>query len=175
MPMYEFEGKRPQIGVNCCIHPEAVLIGDIKIGDDCYIAACAVLRGDFGPIIIGDGSNIQENCVIHVQPGKSAVLGDRSHIGHGAILHSPRLGHHVTIGIGAIVLDDCEIGDESLIGAGSVVTSGTKIPAKSMVLGTPGKVVREITTQSIQFLNISTDVYQELNRRSITGLKLISE
>jgi len=175
MPMYEFEGKSPQIGINCCIHPEAVLIGDVRIGNECFIAACAVLRGDFGPIIIGEGSNIQENCVIHVQPGKSAILGERSHIGHGAILHSPNLGHHVTIGIGAIVLDDCEIGDESLIGAGSVVTSGTKIPPKSMVLGTPAKVVREITTQMVQFLNIATDIYQDLNRRSITGLKLIKE
>ena len=175
MPMYEFEGKVPHIGVNCCIHPEAVLIGDVTIGNDCYIAACSVLRGDFGRIVIGNGSNIQENCVIHVQPGKSAILGERSHIGHGAILHSPNLGQHVTIGIGAIVLDDCEIGDESLIGAGSVVTSGTKIPPKSMVLGTPAKVVREITTQMIQFLNISTDIYQDLNRRSITGLKLLKE
>ena len=135
--MYEFEGKVPHIGVNCCIHPEAVLIGDVTIGNDCYIAACSVLRGDFGRIVIGNGSNIQENCVIHVQPGKSAILGERSHIGHGAILHSPNLGQHVTIGIGAIVLDDCEIGDESLIGAGISGHLRNQDPSQINVLAHP--------------------------------------
>jgi len=173
LPVYEFEGQRPRIGVNCYIHPEAVIIGDVDIGPECYIAPCAVLRGDLGSIIIGRGSNIQDNCTFHTYPGKKTILGERSHIGHGAILHSAVLGKHVTVGIGAIILDECEIGDESLIGAGTVLTPGTRIPPASLVLGSPGKVVRTLNSTMNEQLNWGTDVYQELVGRYRVGLKKI--
>lgn len=173
MPLYEFEGKSPKIGKDCFIHPEAVLIGDVVIEDGCYVGAGAVLRADFGTITVKKGSNIQDNCVIHVKPYINGILGERSHIGHSAVLHSPNLGYHVTVGIGAIILDDCEIGDECLIGAGALVTSGSKIPPRSLVLGAPAKVIRELSEEQIKITNAGTDFYQELTRRSIAGLKRI--
>ncbi|MGE5405496.1 MAG: gamma carbonic anhydrase family protein [Candidatus Saccharibacteria bacterium] len=173
MPVYEFEGKRPRIGEGTFLHPEAVLIGDIEIGAGCYIAAGVVIRADDGPCVIGAGSNIQDNTVIHVQPGLSAKLGERCHIGHGAILHSPNLGYHVTIGLGSIVLDRCEIGDEALIGAGSLLTEGTIVPPRHLVLGSPGKVVKELSEQHLNINNIGTDFYQELAKRSIISMKRV--
>ena len=118
MGIYEFEGNIPLIGEGSFIHPEATIIGNVTLGEGCYVGAGARIRGDWGRIVIGRESNIQENCVIHVGLGATAQLGARSHIGHGAILHSTTLGEHVVVGMGSIILDRSEIGEGCCIGWG---------------------------------------------------------
>ncbi|MDA8234178.1 MAG: gamma carbonic anhydrase family protein [Clostridia bacterium] len=173
MAIYEFEGKRPEIHATTFVHPEATIIGDVIIGTNCYIGPGARIRGDWGTIKIGDGSNVQENCVIHAAPDKEAVLGINSHIGHGAILHGPILEEHVVVGINAIILDDAVIGAGSCLGAGTVVVANTVIPPKSLVMGVPGKVTAEVSDKLSERLKWGTGVYQTLPKRCYDTLKEI--
>jgi len=134
MGFYEFEGKRPVVGEGAFVHPEATLIGGVTIGKGCYIGVGAVLRGDWGDILIGPGSNIQENCVLHVRPDEMTILGPDCHIGHGAIIHGASLGRHVMVGMNAVIHDGVVVGDDVLIGTGCVVLGDQTIPAGKMVL-----------------------------------------
>ncbi|MEW6274812.1 MAG: gamma carbonic anhydrase family protein [Bacillota bacterium] len=171
MGFYEFEGKKPSVGRGTYIHPEATVIGDVTIGEDCYIGPGARIRGDWGAVVIGDGSNIQENCVIHVQPGDTAVLGPRSHIGHGAILHTPRLGEHVLVGMGAIIMDWAVIGDGCCIGAGTLITEKMEIPPNMLVLGVPGKIVAAVGEEMRRRLEWATECYLALPPRCFQGMR----
>lgn len=174
MAVYEFEGKRPSIGRGSYIHPEATIIGDVTMGEGCYVGAGARIRGDWGSIEIGPGSNIQENCIIHVYPGETARLGPRSHVGHGAILHTSRLGEHVLVGMGAIIMDWAEIGDGCCIGAGALITEKTSIPPNKLVLGAPAKVAGDISEKMRQFLEMATGFYLALPPRCHQGMREIS-
>jgi len=165
MGIYQFEGKKPSIGKGTFVHPEATIIGDVIIGEGSYIGSGARIRGDWGAVVIGSGSNIQENCVIHVYPGETALLGSRSHIGHGAILHTVTLGEHVLVGMGAIIMDWVTIGDGCCIGTGALVTEKTTIHPNMLVLGVPAKVVSEISESMRQSLNAATDFYLALPPR----------
>lgn len=169
--IYEFEGKRPSIGKGCYIAPEATIIGDVTIGEGCYVAAGACLRGDWGKITIGPESNIQENCVIHTLPDSEAILGPRSHIGHGAILHTPKLGVHVLVGMGAIIMDKADIGDGCLIAAGALVLENAVIPANKLVLGSPAKVAADLSPEAQSHLDVATGYYMALPDRCQKGLK----
>lgn len=171
MALYEFEGKRPRIGKGTFVHPEATIIGDVTIGEGCYIGPGARLRGDWGAIEIGPRSNIQENCVIHVSPSATAILGPRSHIGHGAILHTPRLGEHVVVGMGAIIMDWAVIGDGCCIGAGALVTEKMEIPPNKLVVGVPGKIVAEIGEEMRRRLEWGTEYYLALPPRCFQGMR----
>lgn len=173
MPIYEFEGKRPVIGKGSFIHPEATIIGDVKMGKGCYVGAGARIRGDWGSVVIGDYSNVQENCIIHVHPGAVAQLGDRSHIGHGAILHTPNLGEHVIVGMGAIVMDWGSIGDGCFIGAGALITERTVIPPLKLVVGVPAKVIGDISGKMKERLDEATAYYISLPTRCHMGLREI--
>ncbi|MHB8156185.1 MAG: gamma carbonic anhydrase family protein [Desulfocucumaceae bacterium] len=172
--LYEFEGKRPSIGKGSYIHPQATIIGDVRIGQGCFIGAGARIRGDWGSIEIGDQSNIQENCVIHVYPGQSAVLGPRSHIGHGAILHTPVLGAHVLVGMGAIIMDWANIGDGCCIAAGSLVTEKMEVPPNKLVLGMPAKVAGDISENMRQMLEAATGFYMALPPRCLGTMREVS-
>lgn len=166
MAVYSFEGKVPVIAPSAFVHPEATLIGEVTIGEGCYVGPGARLRGDLGPIIIGPGSNIQDNCVMHcLAPHLPVKLGPNCHIGHGAILHSAVLGVHVTVGMGAIIMDQATIGDECLIGAGALVTAGTVIPPGKKVLGVPARIVGDVPPEMRQRLTENTGVYHDLARR----------
>ena len=165
MALYEFEGKRPVIDASSFIHPDATIIGDVTVGEGCYIGAGAVIRGDWGSVVIGPESNVQDNCVIHVLPGESAILGPRSHIGHGTILHSPRLGEHVLVGMGSIIMDFTTIGDGCCVGAGAMITANTNIPPFKLVLGSPAKVVADVNDKMQQSLVEATKWYQGLPPR----------
>ena len=169
--IFEFEGKRPRIGEGTYVHPEATIIGDVVIGEGCFIGAGARLRGDWGSIEIGPQSNIQENCVIHVHPGHKAVMGARSHIGHGAMLHTPVLGEHVTIGMGAIVMNFCDIGDGCLIGAGALVMEKSVIPPYKLVVGLPGKIIGDINEAMRASLEAGTEYYIGLPPRCLGSIK----
>ena len=172
--IYEFEGKRPSIGKGCYISPEATIIGNVTLGEGCYVAAGACIRADWGKITIGPGSNIQENCVIHTLPDSEAVMGPRSHIGHGAILHTPKLGEHVFVGMGAILLDSANIGDGCLIGAGSLILERTVIPAGKLIMGSPAKAVADLSEEASKNLDIATGYYMALPERCHKGLVEVS-
>lgn len=180
MPLYEFEGRRPVVGRTSFVHPMATLIGDITIGERCYVAAGAVLRADWEAIVVGDGSNIQDNAIVHIRaaflghPSVPTILGPDSHVGHGAVVHAATLQRHVLIGIGAVVQDRCVLGDDCIIGAGAVLLEGTEVPARKIVVGVPGRVVGEVDDAQRAFWLEATRMYQDLAARSLAGLREIS-
>ena len=173
MAVYEFEGKRPKVGETSFVHPAAVLVGGVTIGENCYIGPGAVLRGDFGYIEVGDGSNIQENCVIHTFPEVTARLGRDSHIGHAAIVHGSKIKENVLVGMGAILHEGVEIGENCIIGSGCVITANQKIPAGKLVVGVPGKIVGDVSPEMNKAKGVGTKLYQTLPRRYKATFKLI--
>lgn len=144
------------------VFPGAVVVGDVTLGEDCSIWYNAVLRADEAPIRLGDGSNVQDNAVLHVTEGHPLTVGKDVTVGHGAILHSCTVGDNTLIGMGAIVLDDAVIGDNCVIAAGALVTGRTVIPDGSMVMGSPAKVKRELTAEEIEATRRNAEVYREL-------------
>lgn len=173
MPGYAFDGVVPVVDPTAFVHETASLIGDVIIGPGCYIGPFASLRGDFGRIVVGEGSNVQDSCVIHAFPGADAVLEPNSHVGHGAVLHGCRIGSFALIGIGSTVLDGAEIGADSLVGAGAVVTAGTIVPPGSKVLGAPARVVSALDDQAMEWKRNGVRIYQELARRSLETLRQV--
>ncbi len=174
MAIYEFEGKKPCISPTAYIYPEATIIGDVTICEGCYIGPGARIRGDWGSVFIGSGSNIQENCVIHSAPDITTFLAKRSHIGHGSILHGPVLEEHVVIGMGAIIMDDVKIGANSCVAAGALVTAGTLVPPKSLYVGVPAKNAGEISEKMFHYLGYATDLYMALPARCFNGVRQLS-
>lgn len=173
VPIYEFEGKRPIIGEGTFIHPEATLIGDVKIGPRCYIGAGARLRADWGRIRVGEGCNIQDNCVIHTDVDETVVLGPGCHIGHGSILHGPTLEARVFVGMGAIIMDGVRVGEGSCIGAGSLVTAGISVPAGTLMVGVPAQATGKVGDDLAVRLRRGRALYQELAGRCLQGLKRV--
>ena len=123
MPIYSIEDLIPVVDPSAYVHPTAVLIGDVIVGKDCYIGPNAILRGDFGRIIMHQGSNVQDTCVVHSFPNKDCVIEQDGHIGHGAILHGCHIGRNALVGMNAVIMDDAIIGAESLVGATAFVKS----------------------------------------------------
>jgi carbonic anhydrase/acetyltransferase-like protein (isoleucine patch superfamily) len=174
MALYEFEGKRPLVHESAFVYPEAVLIGEVIIGPGCYIGAGAVIRGDWGRIEVAEGSNIQENCVIHTRPQVFCTLGSSSHIGHGAILHGPKIGTNVLVGMGAIIQDNVELGDGAIVGSGALILEGTKVPPKKLIVGVPGRIVGEVSEALAQATDWGTRLYQTLPSRCHATLRRIA-
>ena len=174
MPFYEFEGKRPKIGENSFVHPQATVIGEVNVGNNCYVGAGAVLRGDYGSIEIGNGSNIQEIVLMHAEPGTSAVIGENVLVGHAAIIHGPCVIHdRVIIGMGSLLSNGCEMCEDSFLAAGSVLPPGRIIPAHQLAMGNPAVAVKEVSGNLAQYNTIAVKLYQDLAIRCQTGLKLI--
>lgn len=144
------ERKCPKTGNNVFIAPGAAVIGDVAIGDESSVWYHCTIRGDVAPITIGRRTNIQDNVVLHVDKGVPLAIGDGSSIGHSAVLHGCSIGNNTLIGMGAIVLNGAEIGNDCIIGAGAMITQNKKIPDRSIVLGSPGRVVRSLTEEEIQ-------------------------
>ena len=167
---YEFKGFIPVVPEDTYVHPQAVLIGNVILGHGCYIGPGASLRADFGKIEIGDGANVQDNCTIHSFPGRGAVVGMDGHIGHGAILHGCIIGRNALVGMNSVIMDDVELGAESIVGAQAFVKAGTVIPARSMVVGAPARVIRKVSDKEIEWKTRGTAEYQELARACLTGL-----
>jgi carbonic anhydrase/acetyltransferase-like protein (isoleucine patch superfamily) len=172
--IYEFEGNIPTIGEGSFIHPEATIIGNVTLGEGCYVGAGARIRGDWGRIVIGRESNIQENCVIHVGIQETAQLGPRSHIGHGAILHSCTFGEHVFVGMGSIIMNGSDIGEGCCIGSGALVTENRVIPPYKLVVGVPGKIIGDVSEEMKKTLEEGTAYYIGLSTRCKQGLREIS-
>lgn len=140
----------PKAGKNVFIAPGAVVVGDVTLGDETSIWYQSILRGDDASITIGSRTNIQDHVVLHVDKGIPLVIGDGSSIGHGAILHGCRIGDNTLVGMGAIVLNGARVGNDCIIGAGAMVTQNKVIPDRSLVLGSPGRVVRSLTEEEIR-------------------------
>jgi phenylacetic acid degradation protein len=170
MGFYEFEGKQPTVADSAFVHPEATLIGGVTIGEGCYIGAGAVIRADWGDIVVGEGSNIQENCVLHVRPDEVFVVGPSCHVGHGAIVHASVLGYHVVVGMRAVIHDGVVIGDEAIVGAGCVVLPNVEIPAGKVVVGVPSKVLGDVSEEQRAAWAWGLDLYQALPARCLKGL-----
>lgn len=173
MPSYSIDGVVPVVDPTAFVHETAVLIGDVIVGPGCYIGPHASLRGDFGRIIVGEGSNVQDSAVLHAFPGEDCVLDPASHVGHAAVLHGCRIGSYALIGIGATVLDGASVGEDCLVGAGALITAGTTIPPRSLVLGSPAKVVRELDEETIAWKRNGTHIYQALAVRSLESLQRV--
>lgn len=144
------------------VHPQAAVTGNVVIGKDVYIGPGAALRGDFGGIVIEDGCNVQENCTVHMFPGVTVLLKEGAHIGHGAIIHGATIGKNVLVGMNSVIMDDVEIGDECIIGALSFINANTKIPRRSLVVGNPGKIIKEVSDEMLLWKSKGTQLYQAL-------------
>ncbi len=171
MPFYEFENRSPLVDSRAFVHPDAVLIGDVKVDAECYVGAGAVLRGDIGSIRIGKGSNVQDNCVFHTFPDTAVILHPNVHVGHGAILHGCEINSYVLVGMGAIVSDNVIIHSECLVGAGSFVPFKMEIPSHSVVMGSPARVVKETSPAQLEQIQDGLSTYQDLARRYLKSFK----
>jgi carbonic anhydrase/acetyltransferase-like protein (isoleucine patch superfamily) len=164
MAIYEFKGFIPVVHPTAFVHPQANVTGDVIIGADCYIGPGAVLRGDWGRIVLEDGVNVQENCVVHMFPKTETRLKKMAHVGHGAIIHGGTLGENVLIGMNAVVMDHCEVGAGSIVGALSFVPQNTKIQPRSIFVGNPGRVVKEVSDEMLAWKSEGTELYKALPR-----------
>jgi len=159
---YSFKGFIPVVHPSAFVHPQAAVTGNVVIGKDVYIGPGAALRGDWGGIVIEDGCNVQENCTIHMFPGVTVLLKEGAHIGHGAIIHGARIGKNVLIGMNAVIMDEVDVGDESIVGALSFINANTKIPRRSLVVGNPGKIIKEVSDDMIAWKTKGTQLYRSL-------------
>ncbi len=159
--------KPIQCGKDVFIAPTATVIGEVSLGDEVSIWYGAVLRGDSDKIAVGARTNIQDNAVVHCDPNVPAIIGDECIIGHCAIVHGARLANNVLIGMNATVLNNSEIGEFSIIGANSLVTAGTVIPPRSLVLGSPAKVVKQLSEAQIEGIKVNAEVYVSKSKEYI--------
>ncbi|MFZ9386563.1 MAG: transferase hexapeptide repeat family protein [Chitinophagaceae bacterium] len=169
--IYAFNNYRPVIHPTSFVHPQAVITGNVIIGKDCYIGPGAALRGDWGQIILEDGCNVQENCTVHMFPGVTVRLKEGAHIGHGAIIHGATIGKNCLVGMNAVVMDNVQLGDESIVGALTFIREGEKIPARSVVVGNPGKIVKQVTDEMLAWKTEGTRLYQALPAECEDSLK----
>jgi phenylacetic acid degradation protein len=168
--VYSIEGVTPVVDPSAFVHPSAVLIGDVIVGAQCYIGPNACLRGDFGRILIGRGVNIQDCCIVHGFPERDTVVEDDGHIGHGAVLHCCRIGRNALVGMNAVVMDNADVGESSIVAAMAFVKAGMAVPPKSLAAGIPAKVIRELTAQEMAWKIEGTALYRDLARRSLATM-----
>jgi carbonic anhydrase/acetyltransferase-like protein (isoleucine patch superfamily) len=159
--LIELNGSKPTIHPTSFVGEGVKIIGEVSILENVSIWYNAVIRADLAPIIIGEGSNIQDNSTVHVETGKPVILGKNVTVGHNAIIHACTIEDNVLIGMGAIILNGARIGKNCLIGAGAIVTENKEIPEGSLVIGTPGKVVRQLTSEEIENIHVSAIHYQD--------------
>jgi len=162
MACYEFNGFKPVVKSSSFIHPNATVTGNVIIGENVYVGPGAAIRGDWGQIIIEDGCNVQENCTIHMFPGTTVLLKKGAHIGHGAIVHGGTIGENCLIGMNTVIMDDCIIEDECIIGALAFVPANSVIPKRSLVVGNPAKVIKQVSDEMIAWKTKGTALYQAL-------------
>jgi carbonic anhydrase/acetyltransferase-like protein (isoleucine patch superfamily) len=173
MPLYEFEGRQPQIPEDSFVHPQAVLIGDVRIGHECLIAPGVSIRADLGPVMIGSRSNIQDNSVIHVYPGSRVIVEDDVTVAHGVLLHDVHIQSRCVIGMGAILLFGAVCEEDVFVAAGSLVPQGMVIPAGKMAVGRPAVVTRDVSDHEKQLAREGVFVYRDLCRKYITAMQRV--
>ncbi|MCA3218404.1 MAG: phenylacetic acid degradation protein PaaY [Burkholderiales bacterium] len=171
MPCYEIDGIRPVVDPTAYVHPTAVLIGDVIVGPGCYVAPLASLRGDFGRIVLERGANLQDSCVMHGFPGTDTRIEEDGHVGHGAVLHGCIVRTNALVGMNAVVMDEAVVGEGAIVAACAFVKAGMVIPPRSLVVGTPAKVLRELSAREIEWKRSGTRSYQQLTVRSLASLR----
>jgi phenylacetic acid degradation protein len=162
---YQYKGMTPSMHPSSFAHPQAAITGNVIIGKDCYIGPGAALRGDWGQIIIEDGCNVQENCIIHMFPGITVLLKQGAHIGHGAIIHGAVIGRNCLVGMNSVIMDNVVLGDECIVGALSLITEGEQISPRSVVVGNPARIVKQVSDEMLAWKTQGTKLYQDLPRQ----------
>ncbi len=174
MALYKFDGKQPLIGQDTYVSHLATVIGDVLIGDHCYIGHGAILRGDYGRIEIGDGTAVEEGVIIHAPPGDTCRIGEKVTIGHGAVIHGKYFGNFSVIGMGATISIWSEIGEQTIVAEGSVVKLKQIIPPKVVAAGNPAEIIREINTKDQEFWNWGKQLYIDLAKKYLDkGMEIV--
>ena len=173
MAIYQLGDKKPVIPASCYIAESATIIGDVTLGERVSVLSGAVMRGDNEPITIGDDTNVQDNCVLHSDPGLPITIGKGVTIGHQAMLHGCTIGDGSLIGIAAVVLNNAVIGKDCLVGAGAVVIENKSFPDRSVIFGSPAKAVREVTEDNIARMRYSAENYVQRGAHYKEDLKRI--
>jgi len=171
MTCYSIDGLTPVVHPTAYVHPSAVLIGDVIIGPHCYVGPLAALRGDFGRIVLEEGANLQDTCVMHGFPSSDTVVERNGHVGHGAVLHGCRVGEDALIGMNAVVLDNAHIAPRCIVSAGALVKAGFRCEEQSLLLGSPAKVTRRLSDDEVSWKQTGTRAYQQLTRRCLESLR----
>jgi phenylacetic acid degradation protein len=175
LTLYQFEDRTPRISPSAYVHEAASVIGDVTVGEECFIGAGAVLRGDYGSITVGDRTSVQENSVIHARAGESCTVGKEVQIGHGSILHNCEIKDFAVIGLGSRICDYAVVGIWAIVGEGAVVTSKTLVPDGKVYVGAPAKLVREVSEDDKKVWSFYKQKYAELCHRYKTGLKRMGD
>ena len=171
--VYEIDGITPVVHPDAFVHESAVLIGDVIVGARAYIGPCACLRGDFGRIVVEEGANIQDTCMLHGFPGKDTVVGADATIGHGTVLHGCVIGRGALVGMNAVVNDNAEVGEDAMVAALAFVRAEGKIPARALAAGIPARVLRKIGEDELRWKRQNAGMYRDLAVRSATTMKRV--
>jgi phenylacetic acid degradation protein len=171
--VYSIDGITPVVDPGAYVHPSAVLIGDVIVAARAYIGPCACLRGDFGRIVVEEGANIQDSCLLHGFPGKDTVVGAEVTVGHGAVLHGCVVRRGALVGMNAVVNDNAEVGEEAVVAALAFVRAEQKVPQRSLVAGIPARMVRALSEQELRWKKDNMLLYQDLARRSAASMHLV--
>lgn len=160
--IYSFKGHIPVVHASSFVHPLAAVTGNVIIGENCYIGPGAAIRGDWGEIILENGVNVQENCTVHMFPGKSIVLKQGAHVGHGAIIHGANLGRNTMVGMNSVIMDGAVIADECIVGAMAFVKAESVFAPRQLIVGNPAKAIKEVSAQMLAWKTAGTKLYQSL-------------
>ena len=171
MPLFAFEGQQPTVSPSAWIAPTATLIGDVRVEDEASVWYGAVLRADFGPIIIRRGANVQDGSVLHGGSDPVTEVGEGATIGHLCVVHGAVIGAEALIGNGATVLDGAVVGSRALVAAGATVPPGMKVPAGMLVAGTPARIAREVSGSARIWVDSNPEIYRALARRHAAGVR----
>jgi len=171
--VYSIDGLVPVVHPSAFVHESAVLVGDVIVAARAYIGPCACLRGDFGRIVVEEGANIQDTCMLHGFPGKDTVVGPEATIGHGAVLHGCVVRRGALVGMNAVVNDNAEVGEEAMVAALAFVKAEAKIPERALAAGIPARVLRELTAQELQWKKDNMLLYQKLAERSSRTMRRV--
>ena len=173
LKVYSIDGFTPVVDPTAYVHPSAVLIGDVVVGPGAYIGPLASLRGDFGRIIVERGGNVQDACVLHGGERDDTIVDVDGHIGHGAILHGCHIGRNAMVGMNAVVMDGAVVGESSIVGAMAFVKAGLAVPPRSLVIGSPARVVRELSAAEVADKTRGTAMYHRLTQRSLQTMRSV--
>ncbi len=173
MNIYSIDGITPVVHPSAFVHPSATLIGDVIVGPDCYVGPNASLRGDFGRLILEQGANVQDTCVLHGFPGTDTIVEQDGHIGHGAVLHGCRIGKNALVGMNSVVMDGADIGENAFVAAMTFVKAKYQCPPRTLIAGSPAKIIREMSDAEIAWKSKGTAEYQQLTVRCLNSMQAV--